>query len=210
MVNRSGLLPGRIPPPTTPLVEQSPAGEYICNTNWYLFLYGIAGLTVSNTPGEVAFPPSLNIPIVDIDAGDSDIAQSYRQIANAALQLPDSDVALSPQSIANVALQLPEQDVSSPRDVANALQVALDDLLPDPAARAQPSSAVTLTGSPFTFTALFNGALAISAGTVSIVSIVRQGVTVATGVTAGVIPVSRSDQVVITYTGAPTVVFLPT
>jgi len=93
--------------------------------------------------------------------------------------------------------------------LVNALVLGLDGLQQDPTPRAQPSSVVTVTGSPFTFTAAFNGSLAISAGTVSAVAVIRQGTTVATGITAGLIPVSRLDQVQITYTAAPAAVFLP-
>jgi hypothetical protein len=44
---------------------------------------------------------------------------------------------------------------------------------------------------------------------VSAVVIIRQGVTVPTGLVDGLIPVSRLDQVQITYAVAPTVNFLP-
>lgn len=58
-------------------------------------------------------------------------------------------------------------------------------LLPDPVPAAQPVQTVTAGASPFTYTALADGVLSITAGSVSNVSIIRQGVTVATGITSG-------------------------
>lgn len=54
--------------------------------------------------------------------------------------------------------------------------------LPDPAPAAQPVQAVTVGASPFTYTALANGVLSVTGGAVSNVSIIRQGVSVATGI----------------------------
>jgi hypothetical protein len=62
--------------------------------------------------------------------------------------------------------------------------------LPDPVPAAQPVQAVTPGASPFIYTALANGVLSVTGGAVSNVSIIRQGVTVATGIgssSAGVI-----------------------
>lgn len=56
--------------------------------------------------------------------------------------------------------------------------------LVDPVPMAQPVQAVTVGASPFTYTALANGVLSVTGGAVSIVSIIRQGVTVATGITS--------------------------
>lgn len=56
--------------------------------------------------------------------------------------------------------------------------------LPDPVPAAQPVQAVTPGASPFTYTALANGLLSVTGGAVSLVSIIRQGVTVATGITS--------------------------
>lgn len=57
-------------------------------------------------------------------------------------------------------------------------------LLPDPEPAAQPVQAVTVGASPFTYTALANGLLSVTGGAVSSASIIRQGVSVATGITS--------------------------
>lgn len=56
--------------------------------------------------------------------------------------------------------------------------------LPDPLPVAQPVQPVTPGASPFTYTALSNGVLSVTGGIVSAVSIIRQGVSVATGITS--------------------------
>lgn len=70
------------------------------------------------------------------------------------------------------------------RRIANlAIQMGMPPLQ-DPAPAAQPVQAVTPGASPFTYTALSNGVLSITGGAVSAVSIIRQGVAVATGITS--------------------------
>lgn len=154
--------------------------------------------------------------------GGADIALVQRVIANiearlSVQSLPDgADIAHVRRDLENLSARLGVQsqpdgaDIARVRhDLANALMLAAVALLPDPTPSAQPVQSVTVGASPFTYTALFNGTLAVSAGTVSSISIIRQGVTVATGTTAGLIPMRRLDEVQITYTSAPTVVFLP-
>lgn len=188
----SNTLPDQIPPQTVPFTYENDDGEQVIDVHWYLFLYGVWIQVASLIQGGSVLPPAVNIPMIDSDVFDTDSLQSARQTLNAAMQLPDADVS------------------PTLRDLANALAIGVDDLLPDPAPRAQPSAAVTVTASPFTFTVPFSGALAVSGGTVSAIALIRQGTTVATGVTAGLIPASRLDQVQITYSVAPTAVFLPT
>lgn len=67
---------------------------------------------------------------------------------------------------------------------------------------------VTVSASPFTYTATAGGALAISGGTVSGVTLTRAGVSVPVAV--GTIPLRNGDAVAITYTATPTVNFIPT
>lgn len=55
---------------------------------------------------------------------------------------------------------------------------------PDAAPAAQPVQAVTPGASPFTYTAFANGVLSVTGGAVSSVSIIRQGISVATGITS--------------------------
>lgn len=76
-------------------------------------------------------------------------------------------------------------------------------------AAAAPIQTIVPTASPYTFTASAYGSLAISGGTVSAVSLSRSGTTAATGITAGLIPMANGDSVTITYSGAPTLAFVP-
>ena len=70
-----------------------------------------------------------------------------------------------------------------------------------------PLASVALGASPYTYVALDRGVLVIQAGTVSLVELGRKGAFVTTGVVAGCIPVSKGDQVRITYVVAPTTTF---
>jgi hypothetical protein len=84
---------------------------------------------------------------------------------------------------------------------------------PTPAA----TKAVTLTGSPYTYTVTGPGALSITGGTVSSIAITDSGTTTVeqtittptTNATSGIFAVETGDTVVITYTAAPTVNFVP-
>jgi hypothetical protein len=73
---------------------------------------------------------------------------------------------------------------------------------------ASPEFAVTPTGSPFTFHVPQPGNLLVVGGTVSAISLTRSSLE-ATGLTAGFIPCSTEDDVTITYTVPPTLVFFP-
>ena len=70
-----------------------------------------------------------------------------------------------------------------------------------------PLAAVTVGGSPFTYIAPDNGKVVVQGGTVSSIELGRRGSFVTTGVTAGVVPVARGDQVRVTYTVLPTMTF---
>jgi len=67
---------------------------------------------------------------------------------------------------------------------------------------------VTVGASPFTYTAPLAGNLLVKGGTVSAVQLTRTA-TVLTGLTAGFFPLAAADQLTITYTGLPTMVFYP-
>lgn len=71
------------------------------------------------------------------------------------------------------------------RKIANLAALLGVGQLPEPAPVAQPVQPVTVGASPFTYTALANGVLSVTGGTVSAASIIRQGVSVATGIGAG-------------------------
>lgn len=70
-----------------------------------------------------------------------------------------------------------------------------------PAAGASPYTYTNTTGSPVT--------LYVAGGTVSAISIARQGTALVTGFTAGAFRLSQNDSVTITYTVAPTLTLVP-
>lgn len=71
-------------------------------------------------------------------------------------------------------------------------------------------SVVRATGSPFTYQAPAGGTLIIQGGTVTQVQFSRDGTTFfVTGQTQGMFPVSQGDALVITYSVAPTLTFVP-
>lgn len=68
---------------------------------------------------------------------------------------------------------------------------------------------ITVSASPFTYSTDLSGSVVVQGGTVSAISVVRGNSTVNAGVTSGVIPVMRGDQVTVTYSVLPTMTFLP-
>jgi hypothetical protein len=70
-------------------------------------------------------------------------------------------------------------------------------------------TAVSLTASPLTYTAVGNGRLAIVGGTVSGLSFKRGSVSVSLGTTNRLIPLSAGDQITLTYTGTPVLTWIP-
>lgn len=68
---------------------------------------------------------------------------------------------------------------------------------------------VTVTASPFVYQAPKKGFLIITGGTVSDIQFTRVG-TYSTGQTQGTFPVSLGDKLTVTYSGAPTITFVPT
>lgn len=69
-------------------------------------------------------------------------------------------------------------------------------------------ASITVTGSPFSYTAQSNGYVLVTGGTVSAISFTRVSAH-ATGLITGFIPVDNKDVVTITYTVAPTITFIP-
>ena len=69
--------------------------------------------------------------------------------------------------------------------------------------------AITLSGSPFSYTANNNGTLIVSGGTVSAISLVRGAVSIPLSTVRPIaVPISIGDIITITYTVVPTVQFL--
>lgn len=185
------LLPQQILPPTVPWGHADENGIVTIDKNQWLFLYSLYrnSLAIGITPDA-----SQALEGLDFDTAEADSAVLRQPISNLAIQQGD---ALVPTSA-----DLP--------DIAKALVLAQDNLLPDPIPTAQPVAVISVGASPFTYTAPANGQVAVTGGTVSIVSFIRQGTTVATGLITGLVVVSRLDQVKVTYAVAPTMTFMPT
>lgn len=182
------VLPNLLPPQSTPLCIPNANGSLIIDQTWYLFLYHLWTVTLSAGTGAVLFPDATNIPMVDSDVVDSDALAARQQALNILAMLTEPEIPVR---------------LTDP--------LVLDALLPDPSTRAaQPSAVITPGASPSTYTALANGCLAVSGGTVTAIHLIRQGVNTNLGLTSGMFPLSRLDQLVITYTGVPQVVFFPT
>ena len=67
---------------------------------------------------------------------------------------------------------------------------------------------ITVGASPFTYTASQKGFVLLTGGTVSLVHIART-TSNATGLTTGIFPLSAGDQLIVTYSGKPTMTFVP-
>ena len=71
-----------------------------------------------------------------------------------------------------------------------------------------PSAGVAVSASPFTYVAPDNGTVVLCGGLVSLVEAGRSGVFTIAGTRDGAIPVSRGDQIRVTYdTWWPTMTF---
>lgn len=67
---------------------------------------------------------------------------------------------------------------------------------------------ITVGASPFTYQAQQKGFVIVTGGTVSSIQFQRVN-TYATGQTAGVFPLSFADQLTVTWSGKPTMTFVP-
>lgn len=139
-------LPAQIPQQSVPLLQSSSGKEaQYMDVNWYLWAYNISQAVLGTSSGSTPASPYDLLDAVNLIAATADIPQAYRGIENIA-----------------ALLSMP--------------------LLADPVPDAQPVQVVTVGASPFIYTALANGLLSVTGGAVSGVSIIRQGVTVATGI----------------------------
>lgn len=189
------LLPGQILPPDIPLGQADEQGRVQINHDWWLLLYNVCqnvlGINNSGLPSSAL----QELASADSDAADADAIALRQPLSNALLQaIQPPDVVVSPNDLP---------------DLARALLLAQDPVLQDPQPRAQPPQSVAVSASPFTYTAGFDGTIVVTGGTVSAISLIRQGTSVATGITAGLIPLSRLDSVQVTYSAAPTMTFFP-
>lgn len=181
----ASILPNQIPSIAVEVLDDG--GKF--EKNWWLFFYNIAQSVLGNTgTTSAAFAAQINADL-DADVDQTDSLGLVTRVTNLEKQLYEA---------------LPD-----PID-GRALLLAQDDLLPDPTPRAQPVSVLTPGGSPWTYIAPFDGLVVISAGTVSAIALSRDGSTFyVTGLTSGLVPVSKLDQVKTSYTGVPTMTFFP-
>jgi len=188
------LLPGQILPQSTPLGRLNADDTVTIDTNWWLFFYNLGLQTLGTGTG---FPADAlqDLASVDTDAADTDAIALRRPLVNALAQ------AMQPCDVVIGLNDLP--------DLQRALLLAQGSIDPDPVPLAQPVAAITVSASPFTYTAPAAGSVVVTGGTVSAIALIRQGTTVATGLTTGLIPVSRFDQVKVTYSVVPTMTFIP-
>lgn len=70
-----------------------------------------------------------------------------------------------------------------------------------------PLVGITPGASPYTYTATDAGTVIVQGGTVTLIELGRKTTFVTTGMTFGAVPVSKGDQVRVTYTVAPTMNF---
>lgn len=179
------LLPGQIPPETVPIGTLEADGRVKITHNFWLYLYNLGQLVLGTTGvGAAAYSAQVNAEAQAlVDSTDSlGLAQRVTNLERGQVLLPD------PQP---------------PRTVTVGL-------LTDPVPQAQPAQVLTPGASPWVYTALQDGWLILSGGTVSAITLSRDGTTFyATGWTTGVFPMSRLDQTKVTYTGAPTATYFP-
>lgn len=71
------------------------------------------------------------------------------------------------------------------------------------------SQAVTVSGSPFTYTANTPGNIVINGGTVTALSVSRGTTTVTVSTATKIIPLGQNDSVIVTYSVLPTITWLP-
>lgn len=188
------LLPGQILPPSEPIGRVNEDGTVTIDKNWWLLLFNLC-LQSLGTGGGLPSSALQDLAGADADAMDADAMALRQPLSNALLQ------AIQPQDVVVSPNDLP--------DLARTLLLAQDPILPDAVPLAQPVASITVGASPFTYTASFAGSVAITGGTVSAIALIRQGTSVATGLTTGLVPVSRFDQVKVTYTVLPVLTFIP-
>ena len=163
-------LPTQIPPQNLAFIEQGKDGQSYVQFDWYLFLYNLSRQVFSSQSGSTPVSPYDVLDAANLIAQSADLPQAYRQIANAAV--------FDAQNLGIAGVDIQHLELG----ITNLKKLVLGLLPPDSVPAAQPVQSVTVGASPFTYTALYNGTLSITGGTVSAVSVIRQGVSVATGI----------------------------
>lgn len=166
---------------------------------WYIFLSNINALLGGVASGGVA----------PTTADDAVALQSITAAANLGeLGVTAGKQAVDAQRL--LATLRNDQDPIAQRRALDALIRALTSPGIVPASpRAQPEASITVGASPFTYTAPFDGSVLVTGGTISNATITRNSAH-STGFTPPfMIPLSRLDQLSVTYTVAPTMTFFP-
>jgi len=186
------LLPGQMLPQSQPIGRVNGDGTVTVDKNWFLLIYNLVQQVLSNGQG---LPASA---LIELNATDSD--------AN------DSDAVVLRQPVSNLGAQIPDlltaPAASDYPDIARALFWGQEPLLPDAPHQAPPSAPITPGASPYAYVAPASGTVVITGGTVSAIALIRQGTSIASGLTGGLIPVSRLDTVNVTYSAVPSMTFL--
>lgn len=69
---------------------------------------------------------------------------------------------------------------------------------------------ITVGASPFTYQATSKGFMIVQGGTVSLIQFTRDGVNnFTTGLTTGIVPLSLNDSIIVTWSGKPTMTWVP-
>lgn len=182
------LLPGQVLPADIPIGQADQDGKVMITHDWWLLFYNVClqvlGISGSGLPSSAL----QELASLDTDAYDAHALSLRRPLDN---------------------LQALDIGLADPPDLQRALLLAQDASPPDPVPQAPPAQSVTVGASPFGYTAAFDGTVLVTGGTVSAISLIRQGTSVATGITTGPIPLSRLDTLQVTYSGLPTMTFFP-
>ncbi len=186
------LLPSQILPQTDRLGTVDDKGNVTIDKNWWLLLYNISQQVLANGQGLSA------ASLIELLGADSDAADAD----SAVLGLPISDLQKQ-------VLDSPQVTSNDLPDIARALLWGQDTHLTDPTPAAQPVATITPGASPYSYTAPYWGSVAVTGGTVSAISIIRQGASIGTGVTVGVFQLARGDVLQVTYSVVPTMTFIP-
>jgi hypothetical protein len=148
--------------------------------------------------------PSVNVNFVD---GSGKITSSwYRLLTDLSQTVNNNNVDVdSQQAFAFMSDQDQSDDASY---VDNQPVLWANDEGSQQQLAPPPYESVTLGSSPATYTATTSGYFLVVGGTVSLIEITRNGVSVATGLTFGFVPLEPYDQIEVTYTVLPTTTFI--
>jgi len=134
------VLPQRILPQTTIWGRADKDGNVTIDVDWWLFLLSVSSQVLSGPTSPVPITPADNIALLDgQDVVSTDALPAPQAITNAValatqdMELARFDAAGFPIRINNAQLLQLDQDVAPTlRDMANALVLAMDAMLPDP------------------------------------------------------------------------------